>query len=192
MVFLSTTNENCTIINQSQKKANSGATHSGEATFPVSLFCATPRFEAWETDADAFFITLSSRAATTWATGDGSDRHKRRGSPERPSTRVHHAEERAGCVSPSSFPVLHGARGRRRPPALKISRFFRGERSPRADSGRTAATTSRDERDTRASTSLKPRVDNLRLVPPRVATRRLFWRRRVRHSRGHHRGRGRG
>jgi hypothetical protein len=86
---------------------------------------------------------------------------------------------------PSSTP-----RSRPPPPTGAPSRAFRGERSPLRP--RTAATTSsRTNAKLARFTSFAPhRSDDVHDEP--LLMRRLFRRRRVRHPRGHHRGRGRG
>lgn len=153
-----------------------------------SSFCFSSSSEE-EANARACFPLCGSRAARTRATGDGSDRDKRRGSPERASPRVHHAEERAGSVSPPPLPAST-PRSRPPPPTGAPSRAFRGERSPLRP--RTAATTSsRTNAKLARFTSFAPhRSDDVHDEP--LLMRRLFRRRRVRHPRGHHRGRGRG
>jgi hypothetical protein len=143
----------------------------------------------------ARFPLCGSRAARTRATGDGSDRDKRRGSPERASPRVHHAEERAGSVSPPPLPVLHAALAAAAAHRRPISRFSRRTiPTPAADRGDDS---SRTNAKLARFTSFAPRRSDdvhdghFRTSEP-PPTRRLFRRRRVRHPRGHHRGRGRG
>lgn len=111
------------------------------------LFSFSSSFEE-EANARARFPLCGSRAARTRATGDGSDRDKRRGSPERASPRVHHAEERAGSVSPPPLPVLHAALAAAAAHRRPISRFSRRTiPTPAADRGDDVVAY---ERDTRA------------------------------------------
>ena len=175
-----------------------GCDYPGARLFQQRL-SFSPRFafrpSEEEANARACFPLCGSRAARTRATGDGSDRDKRRGSPERASPRVHHAEERAGSVSPPPLPVLHAALAAAAAHRRPISRFSRRTiPTPAADRGDDS---SRTNAKLARFTSFAPRRSDdvhdghFRTSEP-PPTRRLFRRRRVRHPRGHHRGRGRG